>query len=246
MPCRERWARTSASCSIASWRPPKAAIPIVADLSREIRFHYFDRPVIEAATEAAYRKAEEQLAELAADPEAGGRADLIGELVDCPRPLAPMLSERLRTAEPPLRRVLLEVMTRRYYRRHALAGFEQHELDGVSLLTATHPEDGSRRRVVSAYVDAGRPAGGGRVARPLRRVRAEDEQLVADFYADYEGEPPEQTEWRSGSGRCSARTSCRQTSTGWSSRSRSRRAGAGCPPSTSSPSGGPTVRHGGG
>ena len=168
--------------------------PIVADLSREIRFHYFDRPVIEAATEAAYRKAEEQLAELAADPEAGGRADLIGELVDCPRPLAPMLSERLRTAEPPLRRVLLEVMTRRYYRRHALAGFEQHELDGVSLLTATHPEDGGRRRVVSAYLTLDDLSVA--VASLARYAESlpEDEQLVADFYADYEGEPPEQTE----------------------------------------------------
>jgi acetyl/propionyl-CoA carboxylase alpha subunit/acetyl-CoA carboxylase carboxyltransferase component len=168
--------------------------PIVADLSREIRFHYFDRPVIEAATEAAYRKAEEQLAELAAGPEAGGRVDLIGELVDCPRPLAPMLSSRLRTAEPSLRRVLLEVMTRRYYRRHALAGFEQHELDGVSVLTATHPGDGGRRRVVSTYVTLDNlPVAVASLARYAESV-AEDEQLVADFYADYEGEPPEQTE----------------------------------------------------
>ena len=168
--------------------------PIVADLSREMRFHYFDRPVIEAATEATYRKAEEQLAELAADPEAGGRADLIGELVDCPRPLAPMLSERLRTAEPPLRRVLLEVMTRRYYRRRALAGFEQLELDGVSLLTATHPEDGGRRRVASAYVTLDDlPVAVASLAGYAESL-PEDEQLVADFYADYEGEPPEQAE----------------------------------------------------
>ena len=168
--------------------------PIVADLSREIRFHYFDRPVIEAATEAAYRKAEEQLAELAADPEAGGRVELIRELVDCPRPLAPMLSARLRTAEPSLRRVLLEVMTRRYYRRHELAGFEHHDLDGVSLLTATHPGDGSRRRVISAYVTLeDLPVAVVSLARYAESV-AEDEQLVADFYADYEGEPLEQPE----------------------------------------------------
>ena len=166
--------------------------PIVADLSREIRFHYFDRPVIEAATEAAYRKAEEQLAELGADPEAGGRVELIRELVGCPRPLAPMLSARLRTAEPLLRRVLLEVMTRRYYRRHELAGFEHHHLDGVSLLTATHPGDGSRRRVISAYVTLeDLPVAVVSLARYAESV-AEDEQLVADFYADYEGEPLEQ------------------------------------------------------
>ena len=168
--------------------------PILADLSREVRFHYFDQPVIEAATAAAYRQAEAQLKQLTADPEAPGRADLTRALVDCTRPLAPMLSERLRTAEPSLRRVLLEVMTRRYYRRHPLEGFEEHQGEGGSLLTAAHPHDGGHRRVATAYVPLeGLP----RAAASLAGYAAslpEGERLVADFYADYEGEPPEQEE----------------------------------------------------
>ena len=166
---------------------------MIADLSREIRFRYFDQPVIEAATAAAYREAEAQLTELTADPEAGGTGNLIKALVDCPRPLAPMLSERLRAAEPSLRRVLLEVMTRRYYRKHALEGFEGHELEGASLLTATHPEDGGRRRVATAYITLeDLPA----AVTALTRYAASlpvGERLVADFYADYEGVPPDQT-----------------------------------------------------
>jgi acetyl/propionyl-CoA carboxylase alpha subunit/acetyl-CoA carboxylase carboxyltransferase component len=165
---------------------------ILADLSREVRFRYFDQPVIEAATAAAYREAEAQLAELAADPETDSSADPIMELVDCPRPLAPMLSERLRVADPSLRRALLEVMTRRYYRKHALEGFEEHELEGVSLLTATHPEDGGRRRVATAYVRLeGLPAAVTALARYAATL-PEDERLVADFYADYDGEPLDQ------------------------------------------------------
>jgi acetyl-CoA carboxylase carboxyltransferase component/pyruvate/2-oxoglutarate dehydrogenase complex dihydrolipoamide acyltransferase (E2) component len=164
--------------------------PVLADLSREVRFRYFDEPVIEATTAAAYRDAEAQLAQLAAQPEAEGTGKLIMALVWCARPLAPMLSARLRTAESALRQVLLEVMTRRYYRRHALEGFEQFELDGISLLTATHPENAGRRRVASAYVTLeGLPAAVASFVRYAKTLSADD-RLVADFYADYRGEPP--------------------------------------------------------
>ncbi|HET8593221.1 MAG TPA: biotin/lipoyl-containing protein, partial [Solirubrobacterales bacterium] len=164
---------------------------ILTDLSREVRFRYFDQPVIDAATVGAYRDAEAQLTELAADPEADGRGDLVKALVDCPRPLAPMLSERLRAAGPSLRRALLEVMTRRYYRRHALEGFEEHELRRESLLTATHPEDGGRRRVASVYVTLDRlPAAVTALARYADTLGGE--RLVADFYANYESEPSDQ------------------------------------------------------
>ena len=70
---------------------------ILADLARETRFRYFDQPLIEAAAAATYREAEAHLAALAADPEGADRADRIKALVDCPRPLAPLLSERLRS-----------------------------------------------------------------------------------------------------------------------------------------------------
>ena len=167
---------------------------VVADLSRELRFRYFDQPVIEAASTVAYSKAEARLAELARDPEAGDRRKLIQALADCPRPLAPMLTERLRAAEPSLRRVLLEVMTRRYYRRHALEGFEQHELEEGSLLTATHPEDGEQRRVATAYVTLeGLPAAVTALARHAASL-PNSERLVTDFYADYDGEPPDEDE----------------------------------------------------
>ncbi|HSD24795.1 MAG TPA: carboxyl transferase domain-containing protein [Solirubrobacterales bacterium] len=164
--------------------------PILADLSREVRFRYFDEPVIEAATAAAYHEAEAQLAELAADPQAPARAALVEALVECPRPLAPTLSLRLRTAEPRLRRVLLEVMTRRYYRRHALEGFEEQEGKGESLLSSAHPEDAGHRRVATAYVTLeALPRAVSSLASYAASLHG-GERLVADFYADYEGEPP--------------------------------------------------------
>src|SRR4029450_628028 len=62
---------------------------VLTDLSREVRFRYFDKPLIEAATAAAYREAEVQLTELAADPDADGSRELIQALGECTRALAP-------------------------------------------------------------------------------------------------------------------------------------------------------------
>ena len=127
--------------------------PILADLALETRFHYFDQPVIEAAAAATYEEAEAHLTSLSADPAGPGRAERIDALVACPRPLAPILSERLRAADPPLRRALLETMTRRYYRMRAFGEFEELELNGRPFLTAIEPHGEGARRVATAYID---------------------------------------------------------------------------------------------
>ena len=165
---------------------------ILADLARETRFRYFDQPLIEAATAATYREAETHLAALAADPEGADRADRIKALVGCPRPLAPLLSERLHAARPPLRRVLLETMTGRYYRMRALGKFEELELAGWSFLIATDAQGGERRRVATAYVDLDDLPAAAAALAALAASLPQGEELVADFYAEYAGEPPAQ------------------------------------------------------
>src|SRR5512132_180123 len=64
---------------------------ILADLARETRFRYFDQPVIEGASAATYREAEADLEALRADPQDTVRRTRMQSLVDCPRPLAPLL-----------------------------------------------------------------------------------------------------------------------------------------------------------
>ena len=168
--------------------------PVLADLARETRFHYFDQPVIEAAAAATYEDAEEQLEALTADPASSDRAARIDALVACPRPLAPMLSERLRAAGPLVRRVLLETMTRRYYRLRSLSGFEELELTGRRFLTALHSHGEAARRVATAYIDLDDlPAAAAAIADYARSLPT-GEELVVDFYAEYEGEPPSEDE----------------------------------------------------
>ena len=57
----------------------------------------------------------------------------------CPRPLASLLTARMGAAAPPLRRVLVEAMARRYYRVRSLEGFEPVRAGGQELLMARYP-----------------------------------------------------------------------------------------------------------
>ncbi len=164
--------------------------PILADLARETRARYFDQPLIEAAATATYREAEEHLAALSADPDGAGRADRIDALVACARPLAPMLSERLRGAGPPLRRALLETMTRRYYRMRMLRDFEEVEFEGRPVLTASHAQGDGTRRVATAYVDLDDLPAAAAALADYAASLPRGEEVVADFYAEYAGEPP--------------------------------------------------------
>jgi acetyl/propionyl-CoA carboxylase alpha subunit/acetyl-CoA carboxylase carboxyltransferase component len=161
---------------------------ILADLARETRFRYFDQPVIEAAAAETYREAEAVLGALTDDPDGPGRSERIRSLVECPRPLAPLLTERLRTAAPAVRRALLETMTLRYYRLRELGDFSSLEVAERSFLSAPGADGGAR--VAAAYVELG---GLGKAAAALAGHAASlapGEELVADFYAEYGGEPP--------------------------------------------------------
>ncbi len=162
---------------------------IVADLARETRFRYFDQPLIEDAAAATYREAEAHLAALASDPMRPDRSDLVDALVACTRPLAPYLSECLRAAGPPLRAVLLEVMTRRYYRMRGLRGFEELELGGRPFLTAIHPRGAAQRRVATVHVELDELAAAAAALGEYAASLPEGEELEADFYAEYDGQP---------------------------------------------------------
>jgi acetyl/propionyl-CoA carboxylase alpha subunit/acetyl-CoA carboxylase carboxyltransferase component len=164
--------------------------PIIADLAREVRFAYFDEPLIEAARERVYTDAERTLASLAADPQGPDRTDRLAALVACPQPLAPQLTRAMAGAEPALRRMLLEATTRRFYRIRTLEGFAPVSAMGHELLTARYCHEGPARRLATAFVDLdGLTAAAAAFAHWAGSIRAE-EVAVADFYALHDGPLP--------------------------------------------------------
>lgn len=90
--------------------------PAVADLAREVRYKRFDKPMLEAAREAAYNQAESDLDRLAAGATREERKGLMQSLVDCPQPLMTVLSKRFLTSNTQMREAMTECLMRRYYR----------------------------------------------------------------------------------------------------------------------------------
>ena len=60
---------------------------VVADLARDVRFHYFDEPVLKRCCRATYVRRGEALDALAADPGRPARGEPSTPVVGCPQPL---------------------------------------------------------------------------------------------------------------------------------------------------------------
>ena len=164
--------------------------PVIADVAREVRYRYFDAPVIAAAFDRVYAEMEEHVAALSEDPARADRDARIAALVRCPRPLAALLTARMRHAEPALRRLLVEAMARRYYRQRSLKGFEPVQIDTCELLMARYPFEGRSRHLAVAYVELDDIA---RAATAFARHVATlpgDDLAVLDLYAEYSGDAP--------------------------------------------------------
>ncbi len=168
--------------------------PVLADLAREVRFRYFDEPVIATAREAGYAAMEAHVAALAADPARADRDERLERLVACPWPLAQLLTARMRDAAPPLRRLLVEALARRYYRVRALEGFEELELEGHAFLVGRYRYEEHRRLLAVAYVALHEV---GPAAAAFARHAAslpEGERAALDLYSEYEQDAPSHLE----------------------------------------------------
>ena len=125
---------------------------VVAELARDVRFHYFDEPLLAVTVADEYARAERDLDALRDHPDGGDRAERIDRLVACAQPLRAELLRRWRgTDDPGLQRALLEVYTRRFYRIRELRGPTIGERDGRLLGTADYDHEGRPIHVVTAY-----------------------------------------------------------------------------------------------
>lgn len=125
--------------------------PPLTDLARDVRYRYVEQPIFERGRQAIYAEMEAYLAHAMRDPDAPDREACIRALVDCPLPLGGLLSGRFEDAAPVLRQVMLEVLTRRYYRFRALDGCATREVDGRSLFLAQYEYDERRLHLVASH-----------------------------------------------------------------------------------------------
>ncbi|MGO9928077.1 MAG: carboxyl transferase domain-containing protein [Mycobacterium sp.] len=125
---------------------------VVADLARDVRFHYFDEPLLAVSVADEYARVRRDLDALSDDPNGPERADRIDRLVGCPQPLRAELLQRWRgSTDPTLHRAVLEIYLRRFYRIRQLRDFAFTEHDGWLLGCAEYELDDQPIHVVSAY-----------------------------------------------------------------------------------------------
>ncbi|MGB8379876.1 MAG: carboxyl transferase domain-containing protein [Dermatophilaceae bacterium] len=127
----------------------------VADLARDVIFHYFDEPPMQSALEEAQEHTREHLAALATDTREPRRAERIEALVRAPYPLRrDLLDAWLRADESnrAARDGVLEVYARRFYRIRNLHDVTTANADGFLLGEADYEHDGMPVHLVVAYL----------------------------------------------------------------------------------------------
>ena len=125
--------------------------PAIGDLARQVRYRCFDAPLIAAERTQAQQRVRAGLDRLAPDPEV--RAAQIDAIVAAGDPILGVFAERHHP-------VMLEVMTRRYYRIRALRNVQVTERSGRPLLTAEYAHDGHDYLIIATVAGAGESAAG--------------------------------------------------------------------------------------
>ena len=154
--------------------------PMVADVARQLRNGYYDQPVIAREREEAYAEMTAHLDALV-EGERDGHVDAV---VGCSQLLAPLLIGRMAATAPERRAVLLEVMTRRYYRERELAEFSAAVVHGIAVATTSFMAGGRRHHLAAAFVDTSQLDAAARAIAEHAATLPEGEVILADLYAD--------------------------------------------------------------
>ena len=155
--------------------------PAIADLAREVRFRYFDHPLMERARELVYDEARQHIEHLELNPDTD-RADHIRALVGCPQPMHNLLTSRFPEASPQLSAVMLEVLTRRYYRTRELDELDIIDVDGRPAAVADYVHHNVPIRAVTTFALVGQLTPRLRALRRLVVDAPDGAEAVIDAY----------------------------------------------------------------
>jgi acetyl/propionyl-CoA carboxylase alpha subunit/acetyl-CoA carboxylase carboxyltransferase component len=132
--------------------------PDLMDLARDVRFRFFEQPVLASARASRYAEMDRHIAALAAGVAAQERVRLMAALIDCPQPLRPVLLRWYQRGSARERDVALEVAVRRYYRIRELSGVELVDAEGFRLAVADYRHLGHHHHLMVACAPADRLA----------------------------------------------------------------------------------------
>lgn len=173
-------------------RSTQLRFPAVGDLARSTRFRWFDQPLVDAERSSVLSGVRDEVAALAADPDAPDRTARLEALAAIPEQIVRYLAERLEGGVPE-QEPMLEVLVRRHYREHDLHGLRSLVREGRPFAVADYVLDDRPTRVISTVgtmAELGDP-GSSMVTAVDDEVaaRAADHQVVLDLYVHWPEAP---------------------------------------------------------
>jgi acetyl/propionyl-CoA carboxylase alpha subunit/acetyl-CoA carboxylase carboxyltransferase component len=129
----------------------RGRFPNLCDVARDLKYRAFDCRAFEEGRRAVYATMDAHLATLARDPFGAGRQARIDALVDCPQALKAVFASRFESSPAAVREVMLEVLTRRYYRIRQLGTFTNIETGERSVAMTEFTLDERRIRLVATH-----------------------------------------------------------------------------------------------
>ena len=168
----------------------RGRFPAVSDMAREVRYRYFDQPLLERARKQIYAQVEDHLVYLVSKPGALDRSERVRALVDCPQPLVSPFSGRFAEADSATRQLMLEVLTWRYYRIRTLTNVRALPLDAQSCVSAEYDHEGKHVHLFTTHAEYPRLSEAARAMFPLITEVPADHDIVIDFYVWQPGCPP--------------------------------------------------------
>lgn len=165
-------------------RATQRRFPAVSDVARSVRFRWFDQPQVDADREAVLAGVADEVAYLAAHPDAPDHAERIATLAAIPERLVPTLAERLAEGISP-HEPLLEILIRKHYGDYDLSRVDAVTVDGRSVAAADYVLNGRPTRVISTIATASELEAGGPVARIVADqldARRPGQEAVVEIY----------------------------------------------------------------
>ncbi|MFT3888507.1 MAG: carboxyl transferase domain-containing protein [Arachnia sp.] len=172
-------------------RATQLRFPAVGDLTRSVRFRWYDQPQVDAERESILSGLGEEVAALATDPDAADYSERVRRLAGVHEWTATYLARHLAEGIPAVE-PMLEVLLHKYYAEYQLRDVHRLVVDGRAAVIADYVLEGRPRRFVTTVgtLDELAPAG------PLERLVAEQfaareagEDAVCELYVRVEGEP---------------------------------------------------------
>jgi acetyl/propionyl-CoA carboxylase alpha subunit/acetyl-CoA carboxylase carboxyltransferase component len=160
----------------------RARHPSVSDAAREVRYQAFERPGYEESRRTIYATMEAHLSTLARNPFAVDRQSRVDVLVDCPQPLKELFASRFDQASPVLREVMLEVITRRFYRGRQVGRFTAVDVGDRSAVAADYAHEGRRIHVIATHATEQDLAAALEAARRAALSFPMDDDVVIDVH----------------------------------------------------------------